>query len=86
MELSVCSANIFVRFLDSSHPVRPSVFSAEQANTGEANYYNLKDKNGNIVEKVFIPDDDNNIFSFHSSELSAAQANILPFLTISSLA
>lgn len=42
---------------------------------GEANYYNLKDKNGNIVEKVFIPDDDNNIFSFHSSELGNTDEN-----------
>lgn len=42
---------------------------------GEANYYNLKDKNGNIVEKVFIPDDDNNIFSFHSSELDNTDEN-----------
>ena len=42
---------------------------------GETNYYNLKDKNGNIVEKVFIPDDDNNIFSFHSSELDNTDEN-----------
>lgn len=39
-----------------------------EAITGQANYYNLKDKDGNFVEKIYWPQDDKNIFSFNSAD------------------
>lgn len=36
--------------------------------TGEPDYYNLIDKDGNFVEKIFWPKDDKNIFSFNSAD------------------
>lgn len=39
-----------------------------EAITGETEYYNLKDKDGNFVEKVYVPADDKKIFSFNSAD------------------
>ncbi|MCH5267635.1 MAG: flagellar hook-associated protein FlgK [Lachnospiraceae bacterium] len=33
---------------------------------GEPNYYTMKDASGNVVETVYMPQSDNNIFSFNS--------------------